>query len=78
MNFYGGAFTAFYELSDFCRLVTGDIPDGHFTHVFVDEAGHSVETESLVPLAGTRKQAVCFSVIELNVVCVGYFLFIVL
>lgn len=34
------------------RLVTGDIPDGHFTHVFVDEAGHAVETECLVPLAG--------------------------
>ncbi|XP_059188318.1 putative helicase mov-10-B.2 [Centropristis striata] len=34
------------------RLVTGDIPDGHFTHVFLDEAGHAVETECLVPLAG--------------------------
>ncbi|XP_070766164.1 putative helicase mov-10-B.2 [Enoplosus armatus] len=34
------------------RLVTGDIPAGHFTHVFVDEAGHAVETECLVPLAG--------------------------
>ncbi|TNN84298.1 putative helicase mov-10-B.2 [Liparis tanakae] len=34
------------------RLVTGDIPCGHFTHVFVDEAGHAVETECLVPLAG--------------------------
>ncbi|XP_031700309.1 putative helicase mov-10-B.2 [Anarrhichthys ocellatus] len=34
------------------RMVTGDIPDGHFTHVFVDEAGHAVETECLVPLAG--------------------------
>uniref|UniRef100_A0A8C2ZGT5 RNA helicase n=1 Tax=Cyclopterus lumpus TaxID=8103 RepID=A0A8C2ZGT5_CYCLU len=34
------------------RLVTGDIPVGHFTHVFVDEAGHAVETECLVPLAG--------------------------
>ncbi|XP_035761375.1 putative helicase mov-10-B.2 isoform X5 [Neolamprologus brichardi] len=33
------------------RLVTGDIPEGHFTHVFIDEAGHAVETESLVPLA---------------------------
>ncbi|XP_005914763.1 putative helicase mov-10-B.2 [Haplochromis burtoni] len=33
------------------RLVTGDIPEGHFTHVFVDEAGHAVETECLVPLA---------------------------
>ncbi|KAM4571551.1 putative helicase mov-10-B.1 [Fundulus diaphanus] len=34
------------------RLVSGDIPSGHFTHVFVDEAGHAVETECLVPLAG--------------------------
>ncbi|XP_044065664.1 putative helicase mov-10-B.2 [Siniperca chuatsi] len=34
------------------RLVTGNIPAGHFTHVFVDEAGHAVETECLVPLAG--------------------------
>ncbi|XP_061590937.1 putative helicase mov-10-B.1 [Cololabis saira] len=34
------------------RLVTGGIPAGHFTHVFVDEAGHAVETECLVPIAG--------------------------
>ncbi|KAL6119600.1 mov10 [Pungitius sinensis] len=34
------------------RLVTGGVPAGHFTHVFVDEAGHAVETECLVPLAG--------------------------
>ncbi|KAE8293494.1 putative helicase mov-10-B.2 [Larimichthys crocea] len=34
------------------RLVSGDIPEGHFTHVFVDEAGHAVETECVVPLAG--------------------------
>ncbi|XP_059188616.1 putative helicase mov-10-B.1 [Centropristis striata] len=34
------------------RLVTGGIPNGHFTHVFVDEAGHAVEPECLVPLAG--------------------------
>ncbi|XP_043967053.1 putative helicase mov-10-B.1 [Gambusia affinis] len=34
------------------RFVTGDIPSGHFTHIFVDEAGHAVETECLVPLAG--------------------------
>ncbi|KAM4610171.1 putative helicase mov-10-B.1 [Polymixia lowei] len=37
------------------RLVTGGIPPGHFTHVFVDEAGHAVETECLVPLAGLLK-----------------------
>uniref|UniRef100_A0A667YIE0 RNA helicase n=1 Tax=Myripristis murdjan TaxID=586833 RepID=A0A667YIE0_9TELE len=34
------------------RLVTGNIPAGHFTHIFVDEAGHAIETECLVPLAG--------------------------
>uniref|UniRef100_A0A3B3ZT78 RNA helicase n=1 Tax=Periophthalmus magnuspinnatus TaxID=409849 RepID=A0A3B3ZT78_9GOBI len=34
------------------RLVSGDIPMGHFTHVFVDESGHAVETECIVPLAG--------------------------
>uniref|UniRef100_A0A8C6P2T8 RNA helicase n=1 Tax=Nothobranchius furzeri TaxID=105023 RepID=A0A8C6P2T8_NOTFU len=34
------------------RLVSGNIPSGHFTHVFVDEAGHAVETECVVPLAG--------------------------
>ncbi|XP_008411964.1 putative helicase mov-10-B.1 [Poecilia reticulata] len=34
------------------RFVSGDIRPGHFTHIFVDEAGHAVETECLVPLAG--------------------------
>ncbi|KAL1020483.1 hypothetical protein UPYG_G00000620 [Umbra pygmaea] len=34
------------------RLVTGGIPPGHFSHVFVDEAGHAVETELIIPLAG--------------------------
>ncbi|XP_041801095.1 putative helicase mov-10-B.1 [Chelmon rostratus] len=34
------------------RLVTGGIPEGHFTHIFVDEAGQATETECLIPLAG--------------------------
>ncbi|XP_047446737.1 putative helicase mov-10-B.2 [Mugil cephalus] len=34
------------------RLISGGIPAGHFTHMFVDEAGHAVETECLIPLAG--------------------------
>ncbi|XP_054641470.1 putative helicase mov-10-B.1 isoform X2 [Dunckerocampus dactyliophorus] len=34
------------------RLVTGNLPKGHFTHFFVDEAGHATETECLIPLAG--------------------------
>ncbi|XP_077453696.1 putative helicase mov-10-B.1 isoform X2 [Stigmatopora argus] len=34
------------------RLVTGDLPIGHFTHIFVDEAGQATEPECLIPLAG--------------------------
>uniref|UniRef100_A0AAR2L8C5 RNA helicase n=1 Tax=Pygocentrus nattereri TaxID=42514 RepID=A0AAR2L8C5_PYGNA len=32
------------------RLVTGGLPVGHFTHIFVDEAGHAVESEVIVGL----------------------------
>ncbi|RVE70580.1 hypothetical protein OJAV_G00065900 [Oryzias javanicus] len=41
------------------RLVSGAIPVDHFTHVFVDEAGHAVETECLVPLAGLLDPSFC-------------------
>ena len=34
------------------RLVSGGIPDQHFTHVFIDEAGQSQQPECVVPLAG--------------------------
>ena len=27
-------------------------PAGHFTHVFIDEAGHAIEPEALVAIAG--------------------------
>lgn len=36
----------------FYRLVSIPIPAGHFTHFFVDEAGHAVEPECLIPVAG--------------------------
>ena len=34
------------------RLVTGGIPAGHFSHLFIDESGHAVEPEALIPVAG--------------------------
>lgn len=34
------------------RLVTGCIPAGHFSHLFIDESGHAVEPEALIPVAG--------------------------
>uniref|UniRef100_UPI003AABEA36 putative helicase mov-10-B.1 n=1 Tax=Centroberyx gerrardi TaxID=166262 RepID=UPI003AABEA36 len=37
------------------RLVTGGIPPGHYTHIFVDEAGQAAETECIIPLAGLLK-----------------------
>uniref|UniRef100_A0A4W4DYM7 RNA helicase n=1 Tax=Electrophorus electricus TaxID=8005 RepID=A0A4W4DYM7_ELEEL len=32
------------------RLVTGGLPPGHFTHIFLDEAGHAVESEAIIGL----------------------------
>ncbi|KAI4903009.1 hypothetical protein NFI96_012038, partial [Prochilodus magdalenae] len=34
------------------RLVSGGIPVGHFSHIFIDEAGQAVEPESVVGIAG--------------------------
>ncbi|KAK6470412.1 putative helicase mov-10-B.1 isoform X1 [Huso huso] len=34
------------------RLVSGGIPAGHFSHIFIDEAGHAVEPECIIPVAG--------------------------
>lgn len=48
-------------------MVAGGLPEDHFTHVFVDEAGHAVETECLVPLAGKQTRSIMFfSIIVLN------------
>lgn len=34
------------------KLVTFGIPNDHFTHFFIDEAGHAMEPEAVIPLAG--------------------------
>ncbi|KAG9333767.1 hypothetical protein JZ751_010210 [Albula glossodonta] len=34
------------------RLVCGGLPRDHFTHIFVDEAGHAVEPECIIGLSG--------------------------
>lgn len=56
-----------------CRLVTEGLPEGHFTHVFVDEAGHAAETECLIPMAGKENKEHHVSTIVLNVLYVLIF-----
>ncbi|XP_070558236.1 putative helicase MOV-10 [Ptychodera flava] len=34
------------------RLVSAGIPKDHFTHIFMDEAGHAVEPETIIAVAG--------------------------
>ena len=36
------------------RFVSAGIPEKHFSHVFIDEAGHAMEPEACIPLAGKR------------------------
>uniref|UniRef100_A0A6J0SIU3 RNA helicase n=1 Tax=Pogona vitticeps TaxID=103695 RepID=A0A6J0SIU3_9SAUR len=34
------------------RLVSAKFPPGHFSHVFIDESGYAIETETLIAVAG--------------------------
>ncbi|KAJ8370334.1 hypothetical protein SKAU_G00103620 [Synaphobranchus kaupii] len=34
------------------RLVSGGLPRNHFSHIFIDEAGHAVEPECIIGLSG--------------------------
>ena len=39
------------------KLVDAGFPVGHFTHVFIDEAGQATEPESIIPLAGVLSRS---------------------
>ncbi|XP_037835264.1 putative helicase mov-10-B.1 [Kryptolebias marmoratus] len=41
------------------RLVTGGIPHGHYSYIFVDEAGQATESECLIPISGLLKIQKC-------------------
>ncbi|XP_040908395.1 putative helicase mov-10-B.1 [Toxotes jaculatrix] len=41
------------------RLVTAKIPPGHYTYIFVDEAGQATETECIIPIAGLLNPQIC-------------------
>ncbi|XP_078595010.1 putative helicase MOV-10 [Branchiostoma floridae x Branchiostoma japonicum] len=34
------------------RLASANFPTGHFTHIFIDESGHAVEPEAVIPVSG--------------------------
>ena len=38
------------------KLASLGFPDDHFTHLFIDEAGHATEPEAIVPLSGVLKK----------------------
>lgn len=40
------------------RLVSANFPPGHFTHIFIDEAGQAEEPEVIIPIAGIFEPAV--------------------
>ena len=42
----------FYLVYLFPRVVSSGLPKGHISHIFLDECGHSMEPEALVPLSG--------------------------
>lgn len=46
------------------RIATFGFPEGHFTHIFMDEAGHATEPESIIPIAGQTKRIIKRILIE--------------
>ena len=40
-----------YLYTYFLRLVSAMFPRDHFSHIFIDEAGHATEPECIIPVA---------------------------
>lgn len=40
------------------RMASADLPENHFTHVFIDEAGHAMEPEAVIAVAGEQSNLV--------------------
>ena len=36
------------------RMASADLSENHFTHVFIDEAGHAMEPEAVIAVAGEQ------------------------
>ena len=48
---YPGKDLTFLFRNHFPRLVSACFPRNHFTHIFIDEAGHATEPECIIPVA---------------------------
>ena len=46
-----GSHAVSYLHTYFLRLVSALFPRNHFSHIFIDEAGHATEPECIIPVA---------------------------
>ncbi len=43
-------------------MASADLPENHFTHVFIDEAGHALEPEAVIAVAGEHLNPVSLKI----------------
>ena len=55
-------------------MASADFPDGYFSHVFIDEAGHAQEPEAVIAVSG--KKSSLFNSISLGALDNNEFLII--
>ena len=52
LSYYKCVLTVKNPCTDYSsRLVSASFPRDHFTHIFIDEAGHATEPECIIPVA---------------------------